>query len=319
VGSVPSQSVESAARGIPKIAEPIETPLLETPPFDQLWQESDADACGLTCVDFKEILLRVGDAQNYGLPSPGIASSQQRANFFRGLRLSDLALARACAAGSERAWERFLALFHQPLIRAAIAITGDDSLGRDLADALYAELYGLTTRDGKRRCPLDSYTGRGSLMGWLRTTLAQRHVDHYRRTNREFPLEDVPGGEDIPSPEALSEPIPSELKLLGNAVKAALRNCPAEDRFILAAYYLDERTLLQIAHTLHVHEATICRKLRKLTDGLRKQVIHNLQDAGLSKRAAQEALGTDPRDLDLNLRKVLQFSQSEAFHEKAGR
>ena len=44
---------------------------------------------------------------------------------------------------------------------------------------------GLTEREGIRRCPLDSYRGRGSLLGWLRTTLAQRHVDHYRRTNRE--------------------------------------------------------------------------------------------------------------------------------------
>ncbi len=248
MGSVSSQSVEGTATGIANIAELLETPLLETQLFDKLWQESDAAACSLTCADFKEILLRVGDAQNYGLPSPGIASSQQRANFFRSLRLSDLALARACAAGSERAWERFLALFHQPLIRSAIAITGDDSLGRDLADALYAELYGLTTRDGKRRCPLDSYTGRGSLVGWLRTTLAQRHVDHYRRTNRESSLEAVPGGEDIPSPDLPPEPVPFELKLLGDAVKAALRNCPAEDRFLLAAYYLDQRTLLQIAH-----------------------------------------------------------------------
>ncbi len=110
------------------------------------------------------------------------ASRLQQAAYFRGLRLGDLVLARACAAGNERAWERFVAIYREPLVRAAIAITSSDTLGRELADQLYAELFGLTTRDGERRCPLESYRGRGSLMGWLRTTLAQRHVDHYRRT-----------------------------------------------------------------------------------------------------------------------------------------
>ena len=78
----------------------------------------------------------------------------------------------------------------QPLTRAAIAISGSETVGRDLADAFYAELYGLNTRDGERHCPLDSYRGRGSLLGWLRTTLAQRFVDHYRRTYREQALDE---------------------------------------------------------------------------------------------------------------------------------
>ena len=114
----------------------------------------------------------------------------QQASFFQTLKLADLVLAKACAAGNERAWEHFMALYGQPLTRAAIAISGSETVGRDLADAFYAELYGLNMRDGERRCPLDSYRGRGSLLGWLRTTLAQRFVDHYRRTYREQALDD---------------------------------------------------------------------------------------------------------------------------------
>jgi RNA polymerase sigma-70 factor (ECF subfamily) len=68
---------------------------------------------------------------------------------------------------------------------------------------------------------------------------------------------------------------------------------------------------------LSVHEATVSRRLRRVTDGLRKKVLRNLEDAGLSRRAAEEALGADPRDLDLNLKKLLQYSQSDAFQEKA--
>ena len=83
-----------------------------------------------------------------------------------------------------------MAAYGSQLTRAAIAISGSETVGRDLADAFYAELYGLNTREGKRKCPLDSYRGRGSLLGWLRTTLSQRFVDHYRRTFREEALDD---------------------------------------------------------------------------------------------------------------------------------
>ena len=215
--------------------------------------------------------------------------------------------------GNERAWEHFLALYRQPLLRAAIAITGSASLGTDLADQLYAELYGLTIRDGERRCPLESYRGRGSLIGWLRTTLAQRHVDHHRRTHREQPLEEI----DAPAVDPPPEKTGGELTVLAKAIEAALRSRQAEDRFLLAAYYLDKRTLLQIAQVLHVHEATVSRKLRRIVDDLRKQILKTLQSFGLSRRAAEEALGADPRDLDINLKKLLQSSQSDAFQEKA--
>ena len=33
----------------------------------------------------------------------------------------------------------------------------------------------------------------------------------------------------------------------------------------------------------------------------------------MSRRAADEALGADPRDLDVNLKKLLQYSQTDAF------
>lgn len=285
--------------------------------LDELWRDSGAAAYGLAQAEFSRILESVAAAQNYGLAPGAAASRRHQGDFFRSLRLADLVLARACANGHEGAWEHFLALYGQPLTRAAIAIAGSETLGRDLADQLYAELYGLTTREGVRRSPLDSYKGRGSLLGWLRTTLAQRHVDYYRRTRRELPLDDPSDGFDPPA--AVSEPqMPaSELSLLSKAVEVALHRQPAEEKFLLAAYYLDQRTLLEIAPLLHVHEATISRKLRRVTGDLRKQILQNLQRLGLSKAAAQEALGVDPRDLTLNLKKILQSSLPEAFQEKA--
>ena len=320
MGITPSQPVAISSAG-EAAAERIPDALLQA-----LWQEADAENCGLARTDFDAILLSVGARQNYGQPAGVTPSADRQAAFLRSLRLSDLVLARACALGSEHAWERFLALYRQPLTRAAIAITGSDSLGRELADALYAELYGLNERDGQRRSPLDSYQGRGSLLGWLRTTLAQRHVDHHRKTWREEPLPEANGDSPANDPPAAAPepaPHPDELILLAAAIQHCLARQRAEDRFLLAAYYLDQRTLAQIARTLNVHEATISRRLRRAVEDLRKDLLRDLQERGLSKRAAQEALGADPRDLtgvgdlDLQLKKLLQFSQSGAFPEKA--
>ncbi len=285
--------------------------------LDELWRESDADSWDLERGEFDRILLDAGAAQNFSLEIGASTNSQQQAAFFRGLCLDDLVLARACAAGNERAWEHFIARHRQPLIRAAIAITGSETLGRELADQLYAELYGLNSREGERRCPLLSYRGRGSLMGWLRTTLAQRHVDHHRRSKRLKSLDDSIEEMDVPAVEVAPDTSAAELSLLQRAVEEALRQCDAEERFLLAAYYLDGQTLLQIARVLGVHEATVSRKLRRATEETRKKVLRNLRRDGLSRRAADEALGADPRDLDVNLKKLLQRSQTEAFKEQA--
>ena len=204
-------------------------------------------------------------------------------------------------------------MYRQPLVRAAIAITGSATLGRDLADQLYAELYGLTVRDGERRCPLASYRGRGSLMGWLRTTLAQRHVDHYRRARHEEPI----GEFDAPAPDPAPAQPAGKISLLESAIEVALEKREAEDRFLLAAYYLDGQTLKQIAGVLGVHEATVSRKLRRAIEQIRKHVLKYLQRSGLSRRAAEEAFSADPRDLDMNLKKLLQNSQTEAFQKQA--
>ena len=316
VGTTPLQSVDgsrpaSAARGV------------GTALLDELWMACGAAGYGLTRTEFDAILLRTAEAQNYGMPAGTNPATEQRSAWLRAVKAGDLVLAQACAAGNERAWEQFVALYHEPLVRAAIAIAGSDTVGRDLAGSLYAELYGMKEQDGKRKCPLESYRGRGSLMGWLRTTLAQRHVDHHRRTHREEPLE-TRGAEgettefDPPAPNPDPAPVAAELASLKTALEHALGAMPAEDRLIIAEYYLDGRTLAQIAQLLRVHEATISRRVRRIVDELRKQVLRNLQRTGLSRRAAEEALGADPRDLDVNLKKLLQPSQPGAFHEGTG-
>ena len=289
-----------------------EIPALSGPPLElvqELWLTAEAEGCGLSQEEFGNALATVGAKFNHGFPPGTHANSAQRATFFRSLRLSELALAHACALGYETAWQRFLDLYRAPLTQAAIAITGSATLGHDLADSLYSELYGLRQVEGKRNSPLTSYSGRGSLLGWLRTTLAQRHVDHYRRTHRETSLDTL----EVPAPASSTSSTPTELARVTHAVGRTLAALPAEDRLLLSSYFLDRQTLLQIARVLHVHEATISRRLKRLTTDLRRGLLHNLQSGGLSRPAAEEALGTDPRDIEINLRALLQTSQIDSF------
>ena len=278
----------------------------------ELWIKAEGEACGITQMEFSVALAAVGSKCNYGLPAQTQAALEQREEFYRGLRLQDLALAQACALGREVAWRRFFTLYRGPVSQAAIAISSSSTVGNDLADSLYSELYGLKEKDGQRVSPLASYSGRGSLLSWLRTTLAQRHFDHHRRTHRETPLETF----DMPAAASPNAAVPAELNLLSGAVARTLKAIEPEDRFLLSSYFLDRHTLLDIARLLNVHEATISRRLKRLVGELHKQLLVNLQSAGLSERKAQEALGADPRDIEINLRRLLQSSQTAAFTDK---
>jgi RNA polymerase sigma-70 factor (ECF subfamily) len=210
------------------------------------------------------------------------------------------------------AWKLFIARFREPLTQAAISITGSVTRGRELADSLYADLFGLTDRGDQRSSPLAYYSGRGSLKGFLRATLAQRNVDNHRRFSRETPIID----KDLPAESPAPGPAPEILLRLGQCLATTLAALAPEDRFLLSASFLDRRTLLEISHLLRVHEATVSRRLQRLMAKLHEQLLKNLEISGLSRAAAQEALGTDPRDLDINIRNLLQASQKAAFLEQ---
>jgi len=288
--------------------------LLSGPLLDALWRESGAAQLELSRPDLRSLLIAVGNKHNFSL-DPGMeASASQREAFWRRLYLADLALAHACALGREPAWQQFLARFRAPLTDAAIALVHSSSVGEELAAGLYSELYGLTERDGQRWSPLSTYSGRGSLLGWLRAMLAQRRVNHYRKTHRESALDDieVAAKAPVPLPEQRS------MTALKSAVESAMADLASEERFLLFAYYLDSHTLLDISRVLQVHEATVSRKLKRLTERMRKQLLKTLQLRGLSRRAAEELLGTDPSDLDVNLRKLLQTPAAAAISNTEG-
>jgi RNA polymerase sigma-70 factor (ECF subfamily) len=277
----------------------------------ELHAKGGCEKIGLTRESFATILGNV--AMKY-LPS-GASQTEARA-FLLTLRVEELALARACAAGHNAAWEIFLTRYREKLYQAALRIAREDSAARDLADTLYAELYGTGARDGERVSKLASFTGRGSLEGWLRTVLAQEFVNRYRRTRRLVSLDEE--GEEgaqfaAPEPEPPLQ-VDSRLEFATDAVLAALAS---EERMVLAAYYLDGRTLAEIARMLGVHESTISRKVDKLAKTLRKKILAEMIRQGMTRRQAEEALEVDVRDLRLDIRRALaQESSSAAFSGK---
>jgi len=280
---------------------------------EELWRVSGAKLVEVSKAEFAEALETIGARDNFGLDPGKQANERQREMFWRALHLEELAIARGCALGRESAWRRFLKQYREQLTRSAVEMTGSTGLGEELASALYSELFGLTEREGRRWSPLLRYSGRGSLMGWLRAILAQRRVNQYRKIGREIEL-----GEIEPA-AAVSEQIePGQLEDLRVALKMTLSEASAEERFLLSAYYLDQHTLHEISRVLRVHEATISRKLKRATERLRKQLLRTLKTRGLSRRAAEEALGTDPRDVDINLRRLLQKSEGDPISSQEG-
>jgi RNA polymerase sigma-70 factor, ECF subfamily len=277
----------------------------------ELFVLSCGDRYGLTEKEFLCILEQVA-----GKYLPG-AAAEQRQRFWRELKLEELALARACAAGHEQAWQVFLTRYREKLYDIARGITKEDSRGRDLADSIYGDLYGTAEKDGRRVSRLSFYMGRGSLEGWLRTVLAQEFVNRYRKQKRLVSLEEQTedGVQFSAAEQDFSGPVD---RRLGAAVDSALEQLPGEDRLVLASYFLDDRTLTEIGRMLGVHESTISRRLEKLLKALRKQVLAGLVARGMNRGQAEEALEADVRYLQVDVSRKLQENRPAAFQQDKG-
>ena len=271
------------------------------------YQNSGAEQFGINEDGFAQIL--------YGVALHNNCTPEAAEGFLTSLRLEELVLARACAAGNDRAWEVFLTRFRATLYESAYKVARVESAARELADSLYAELYGVSEKGQERASKLLYYQGRGSLQGWLRTVIAQEYVNRYRRTKRETSLDAaVDEGQQFEARESDVAVVDVRVEAAATAELAALES---EERFLLAAYYLDRRTLAEIAKLQRVHESTISRKLERVTAGLRKRIRKRMMQAGMSPRQADEAMqDVDVRDLRVNVGETLrQETPGGAFYK----
>jgi len=216
------------------------------------------------------------------------------------LHVADLALAHACIDGHDGAWEHLVRELRPQLYHAARTIAGDD--GRELADSLYAELFGLPGADGRRRSLLTYYHGRSRLITWMRSVLVQRHVDRHRARKRLEPLDEA----SPPSEARTAEPAdPERATLVGHVQRAldtAIGGMASLDRLRLRLYYGQDQTLAAIGRVLGEHEATVSRKLEKARKTLKRDVERALEAQGLNgdqvARAFELAAGAPDLQLD---------------------
>ena len=113
---------------------------------------------------------------------PEGASRSEVARYLAALHVGDLALACACRAGVGEAWDHLVLEVRPALYAAARSVAGDGY--RELADSLYAELYGVSTAGQARTSLLAWFHGRSRLVTWLRSVLVQRHIDARRAASR---------------------------------------------------------------------------------------------------------------------------------------
>jgi RNA polymerase sigma-70 factor (ECF subfamily) len=245
----------------------------------------------LTAERFREALERSvahrftrasSGASTNGTPSHTLPDARAIQAYLDSLHVADLALACACSEGNAAAWDFFMARFRPELYRAGRAIARE-SAGRELADSLYAELYGLREVAGQRKSLFDYFLGRSKLTTWLHAILAQRHVDGIRRARRTEPLEEGEAGEpsstnsaaSLAGSAAASSPDPERnrfLAILQVVLTAALDALAPRDRLRLAYYYVEGLTLAEIGRLVGEHEATVSRKLERTRREIRKHV-----------------------------------------------
>jgi RNA polymerase sigma-70 factor (ECF subfamily) len=222
--------------------------------------------------------------------------------YLASLHIADLALGEACALGREPAWDHFV-LQHRPVLYRAADALDPAGGARELADALYADLYGMRQNEGGRQSLFRYFHGRSSLATWLRAVLAQRHVDALRAHRR---LEPLPDDEGVVPDVAVRDSDPDRLRLVPlveRALQAAIDGLPAKDRLRLRSYYAVQLTLAEVGRVTGEHEATVSRHLARARRTLRGDVERRLrEEAGLTgeqiARGFELAL-EDPGGLDL--------------------
>ena len=273
-------------------------PLLAPEITERLHRTAGADRWGVSVEAFGSSLER-------SATKCGLTDSNAIERAVEALHLEDLALACACERGAEAAWDHFMREFRPTLYRAASAMAGED--GRELADSLYADLYGLVERDGGRQSLFRYYHGRSSLRTWLRAVLAQRHVDLVRSRRRVEPLPE----DDDPSPlvasgAQLDDESRRQAARVREALAAAASRLAPRDRLRLAWYYAQGMTLAQIGRLCREHEATVSRHLNRSRKALRSDVESQLQQAGLGRREIDECFAAAAADAgDANLAELL--------------
>jgi len=198
-------------------------------------------------------------------------TAEEAKEFLRQIQAADLHLALACANGNERAWWEFDQQHRLYLERVARHLARTDIDAQEVVDSVYVELYGTRVVDGERVSKFATYSGRGSLRGWLRTVIWHSLVDLHRASHDEVSLDEMTenvgegyvhasfsevnlGGEN-----QMIEQIAKDRyrKATLSAIENAFANLDEHEKLLLLYYHVENLKLREIARLIENAESPL--------------------------------------------------------------
>lgn len=248
-------------------------------------------------------------------PSTAISS------FIHELQADDLCLIIACERGDEGAWNELVERFTPTVKSAARSASSNEDAAEELAQSIWAELFGLRSRgDGRPASKLAYYSGRGSLAGWLRAVVAQLAVDSYRKQSRlvqaeeETDLDRLARDVNVERNQTASLDKNPEQSIsdrfaesdMQDALRRAVAGLQSEDRLLVRLYYFDNLRLREAGAVLGVHEATASRRLTRIHSDLRRLVSEILvNERGWTNAETERSFAELAQNLDADLETLL--------------
>jgi RNA polymerase sigma-70 factor len=193
--------------------------------------------------------------------SPAPPTERETLEFLGLLQVDDLFIALACADGNERAWWEFDQQYRGYLERLARHLAKTDVDAQEVVDSVYVELYGTRFVDGQRVSKFATYSGRGSLRGWLRTVIWHTLVDLHRASHDEVSLDEMTENVGEGGVHAnLAEPLPGgEGELVDQiarnryrtatlkSLESAFSQLDEHEKLLLLYYHVEQLKLREIA------------------------------------------------------------------------
>ena len=244
----------------------------------RLYSTSNADAWNVSESSFAAALWRSVE-RRFSVDRASV-SRDDVIRFLDSLHIGDLALAVGCLLGNADAWRHLLATYRAPIDAFAHAMLANSARANEIADSLWADLYGLRAAGGDRHSPLEHYGGRSSLLSWLRVVVTRLEADRWRATRRLEPLDEQRDGNSSINGEVADSPDPDRVKLIAAleySLREALNALAPSDRLRLSYYYVHNLTLAETAALTREHESSTSRNLARARTQIRDRVTRILR------------------------------------------
>ena len=290
---------------------------------------------GITAEEFAAA-LRVAVEKYLALPEGDSPTTEAVRQFLSELQVTDLYLALACARGNEHAWWEFDQTYRRYIERVARHLASVEVDAEEVIDSVYVELYGTRVVNDVRLSKFATYTGRGTLRGWLRTVVWHAVIDMHRARHDEVSLDDwsEAGGETHDRPGWRAESRSGEVALVDRITRARYRAATAaalnaslsglddHEKLLLLYYHVENLKLREIARLVEtpesplrrwfqrqskrraaapesrVHESTVMRWLEKVYGKVLDSFREELrQTSGLKEEEIEECVGIAMEDM----------------------